>query len=505
MSVNQLQQLARNMRPGENLRQEDVQEQLKSHMAQALDGGKVHAQRVNDPSTGIFGFNFLESWDYISSFPSERVRGSATRGSSGAGGSHVGSTDIPSKGGKDQVVLGSATGGSSGAGASHVGGTDIPSKVGKDQGGDGGEDQVGDGGEDQRGDGGEDQRGDGGEDQGGDGGKDQGGDGGEDQGGDGGEDNDNGKGRGAKRNEIRQINQPNVLVTVIPGSQYGRWKRHSVLDQPEGSDIDPIPEQPEGSSCKDLKRFGWFHDKIKVSFQCMKPLAATPTPSELLGSEKVKNTMSEQTQTSPSQFEAKGKVGCSNLSAAVSWISTSDVRGEEKVREGVSNFIGDTRFRADCVDGGGKTPMIAYNFKLCPEIPKDKLPDSCDEENRKGSVCTVFPHFKADWIVTSVGICEYELNVERHACELVSVTEKKPTYMEWVGKEPEPSCTCKEMLQTYSVRLHINHSMSNIATPAEPGRPLCIDHPSNNLIGINEPPSSPAFDESSSRTQQHTL
>ncbi|CAM5999247.1 unnamed protein product [Sphagnum balticum] len=545
------------------------------------DIGQVHAQRVNDPSTGILGFNFLESWDYFSSFPSERVLGSATRGSSRTGGSHVGGTDIPSKGGKDQGVVGSATGGSSGAGGSHVGGTDIPSKGGKEQGTDGGEDQ----------------------------------------GGDGGEDDGNGKGPGAKGNEIRQNNQPNVLVTVIPGCQYGRWERNSVQgsdvdpipEQPEGMDIDPIPEQlegsdidlipeqlegsdidpipeqlagsdidpipeqlagsdidpvdgqlagsdidpipkqleesfitptlkflfkkteyiigsdlsvtcclKEGSSCKDLKRFGWFHDNISVSFQCMKPGAATPLPSELLGSRTVKDTMSEQTHTSPSQLEIEGKAGCSHLlSGEVSWTSASNVHGKEKVRVGVSNFIGDTRFRADCVYGGGETPMIAYNFKLCPEISTDKLPDSCDEENRKGSVCTVFPHFKADWTVTSEEVCEYELKVKRHACELVLVTEK-PTWVEQlvemipvplvgmipvplVGMIPVPSCTCNEMLQTYSVRLHINQRMSNIATLAEPGRPLCKNHPSNNLIGINKPPNRPAIGEASSRTQQHTL
>ncbi|CAK9265622.1 unnamed protein product [Sphagnum jensenii] len=41
MSVKQLQQLACNMRLGENLPQEDVQEQLMAHMAQVLHGGKL--------------------------------------------------------------------------------------------------------------------------------------------------------------------------------------------------------------------------------------------------------------------------------------------------------------------------------------------------------------------------------------------------------------------------------------------------------------------------------
>jgi hypothetical protein len=41
MSVKQLQQLACNMQPGENLPQEDVQEQLTAHMAQVLHGRKL--------------------------------------------------------------------------------------------------------------------------------------------------------------------------------------------------------------------------------------------------------------------------------------------------------------------------------------------------------------------------------------------------------------------------------------------------------------------------------
>jgi hypothetical protein len=44
MSVKQLQQLACNMRLGENLPQEDVQEQLMAHMAQVLHGGKLNCK-----------------------------------------------------------------------------------------------------------------------------------------------------------------------------------------------------------------------------------------------------------------------------------------------------------------------------------------------------------------------------------------------------------------------------------------------------------------------------
>ncbi|CAM5999824.1 unnamed protein product [Sphagnum balticum] len=59
----------------------------------------VHAKSVNDPSTGILGFNL---WDYFSRLQITRGLGSATRDTSGEGGSHVGGTGTPSEGDKDQ-------------------------------------------------------------------------------------------------------------------------------------------------------------------------------------------------------------------------------------------------------------------------------------------------------------------------------------------------------------------------------------------------------------------
>jgi hypothetical protein len=63
------------------------------------DIGQVHAKSVNDPSTGILGVNFC---DYISRLQITRGLGSATRDTSGEGGSHLGGTDTPSEGDKDQ-------------------------------------------------------------------------------------------------------------------------------------------------------------------------------------------------------------------------------------------------------------------------------------------------------------------------------------------------------------------------------------------------------------------
>jgi len=116
------------------------------------DIGQVHAKSGNDPSTVILGFNL---WAYLT-----RGRGSARRDTSGVGGSHLGGTDTPNEGDKEQggdggedddnrkgrgakgkeIQLGSATIDTSGEGVSHLGGTDTPNEGEKDQGGDGGED-----------------------------------------------------------------------------------------------------------------------------------------------------------------------------------------------------------------------------------------------------------------------------------------------------------------------------------------------------------------------------
>jgi len=63
------------------------------------DIGQVHAKSVNDPNTRILGVNF---WDYISRLQIMRGLGSAARDTSGEGGSHLGGTDTPSEGDKDQ-------------------------------------------------------------------------------------------------------------------------------------------------------------------------------------------------------------------------------------------------------------------------------------------------------------------------------------------------------------------------------------------------------------------
>ncbi|KAH8936870.1 hypothetical protein BDL97_17G108100 [Sphagnum fallax] len=771
MSVKQLQQLACNMRPGKNLPQEDVQEQLTAYMAQVLHGGKlivtakilegkiqflfgnaismaqivgvgldfatvsltrqnvivvkgitelewtrlwgevflgeslfenpifmekVLAKSVNDPSTGILGFNL---WDYFSRLQITRGIGSSTRDTSGEGVSHLGGTDTPSEGDKDQGGdggedddnrkgrgakgkeiqqnnqwdlpstgilgfdwwhypswlqiprgLGSSTRDISGEEGSHLAGRDTPNEGDKDQGADGGEDDdnhkgrgakgkeiqqnnqrnlpstgilgfnwwyypswlqilrglgsstrdtSGEGGshlggrdtpneadKDQGGDGGEDddnhkgrgakgkeiqqnnQRdlpstgilgfnwwhypswlqtprgfgsatkdtsGEGGSHLGGrgtpnEGDKDESGDGGEDDD-DGGEDNDDRKGRGAKGKKIQQNNQRDVHVTVETGCEHGVWNRNPVPVQPEGSDIDPIPEQLKKSyidptlefvfkkaestiesnvlvkCCMNEKRrhrgserFGWFQYKLHVSFQCKKRYAAKPSKSELLGSQTLKTSYMEQKQTNPFQFKLKatgGAPGIANVQTSMSKSLAST--SKQTVSEMEYEFISGTRFCANCTDKGGSRPKSRYMFKLWPKVPTNKLPNKSDKVKHTGMLSTVSPNFKANWSVKRQVICKYELKVKRHACELVLVAGKPKTW--WGQWKQNLSCDRNKMLQTYRVTLYINHKMSNIETLAEFERPLWKDNPKNKLVGLGVRPSSPASDEGSSNTE----
>jgi hypothetical protein len=234
----------------------------------------------------------------------------------------------------------------------------------------------------------------------------------------------------------------------------------------------------------------------------LEPDAATPSPSKLLESQNLKYTILEQTQATSAQLTLGATGGCNGVASVTASLNkplASTLQLNQRVIEISSEFISGTRFRADCVDRGGATPMLGYNFKLWPEVPANKLPDGFDEEKYKGTLCTVSPNFKANWRVTRQDvICKYELKVKRHACELVLVA-KKPK-MWGLGKQ-KLSCACNKILQTYMVTLYINHNMSNIATLAESERTLWKDNPKNKLVGLGVHPSNPAFDEASSGTQ----
>jgi len=467
------------------------------------DIGQVHAKSVNDPSTGILGFNL---WDYFSRL--QITRGLGNDPSTGILGFNLWDYfsrlqimrclgNDPSTGvlgfnlwdylSRLQITrgLGSATRDTSGEGGSHLGGRDTPSEGDKDQGGDGGEDD------------------------------------------------DNRKGRGAKGKEIQQNNQQGVLVTVYTGYEHGVWNRNPVPEQVEGSDIDPIPEQLKESyisptlellfkkaesaiesdvlvdcsmkkkgSRQDSERFGWFQYKLHVSFKCLEPDAAILSSSEILGSQILKETYMEQVQPLPFKLALElggGAPGIASGKATLTKSLASTSKLYQRLIELAPEFISGTRFCVDRGDGVGSTPMLEYDFKLWPEVPTDTLPDGSDMVKHKGMFSTVSPNVKANWTVLSQNVCQYELEVERHACELVLVAGKPKTW--WGRGKQNLSCDCNKMVQTYRVILYINHNMSHIETLAEFERRLWKGNPTNKLVGLGMPPSSPASDEASSSTQ----
>ncbi|CAK9211387.1 unnamed protein product [Sphagnum troendelagicum] len=479
MSVKQLQQLACNyMRPGENLPQEDVQEQLMAHMAQVLHGGKlIVTARILEGKIqflfgnaksmaqivgvgldfaivslthqnvivveGILGFNY---WDYI--LPITRF-GSATRDTSGEGGSHLGGTDTPSEGDKDQV-------------------------------------------------------------------------------GDGGDGDDNGKGRGAKGKEIQQNNQCDIPVIVVPGYEPGVWS----------SNIDPTPEQLKKSHIDPIlrfsfkktgnqrsiesridvscgmhtslldevnhcsERFGWCQNQILVSLQCLQPGAATLFRSGLRGAQDGKEIFMEQTQATTPQAKVGvtgGFHGFVSGSASLTMPFASRLESNQRVIEIPSQFISGTGFHASCHDVPGPTPSLSYGFKFRPRLPTNRFPDGSDQDKYHGMRCTVNPSFEGVWDRLSQDReCKYKFQVERNVCELVRVHQSQRFRR---GKQKH-SCNCNVMWQRYEVTLLINHTMLDIGPLQESGMDvLCQDNPENTLVKLRLNPSGRGSDEASSSTQ----
>ncbi len=445
------------------------------------DIGQVQAKSVNDPSTGILGFNL---WDYLSRLQMTRGLGSATRDTGGEGGSHLGGTDTPSEGDKDQGGdggLGSATRDTSGEGGSHLGGTDTPREGDKDQGGDGGEDD------------------------------------------------DNRKGRGAKGIEIQQNNQWDVLVTVHTGYEHGVWNGKPVPEQLEKSYISPIltflfkkTEQQQSNTIESKidvrcdmntssldqvnncsKHFGWCQNHIHVSLQCLGRDAATLCRSSSVGTRDLKDTFMEQTQATSSQATlgvTGGFHGFASASASFTKPLASTLQSNQRATEIPSEFISGTGFQPECHDHGGPTPILRYDFNFWPKLLTNMFPGESDQEKYHGMCCTVYPSFKGSWgLLSQDEACEYEFRVERHVCELVSVAQSLNPKKRGGGKQ---KLLCNTMLQTYKVTLYINHKMSNIGTLQKFGTDtLSKAYPKNALMELRVDPSGRGSDYASSSTQ----
>jgi hypothetical protein len=416
------------------------------------DIGQVYAKSINDPSTGILGFNL---WDYLSRLQITRGLGSATRDTSGEGGSHLGGTDTPSEGDKDQ-------------------------------GGDGGED--------------DDNR------------KGRGAKGKEIQ-----QNNQRdvlvtvhtGYEHGVwNRNPVpKQLRKSytNPILRFL-------FKK---TEKQESNTIESKINVSCGMTTSSLdqvnhcsKRFGWCQNHVHVSLQCLGCDAATLCESELLGTHDLKDTFMEQTQATSSQARfgvTGGFHGFASASASFTKPSASTLQSNQRVIERPSEFISGTGFHASCHDEPGPTPTLRYDFNFRPELPTNMFPDGSDQEKYYGMCCTVYPRFKGVWgLLSQDEACKYEFRVERHVCELVCVAQSQwsPYPKPWGRGKQKLLCNCNKMLQTYKVTLYINHKMSNIGTLQEFGTDtLWKGNPKNALMELSVDPSGRGSDGASSSTQ----
>jgi hypothetical protein len=375
------------------------------------DIGQVHAKSVNDPSTGILGFNL---WDYLSKLQITRGRGGATRDTSGEG-------------------------------VSHLGGTDTPSEGDKDQGGDGGED--------------DDNR------------KGRGAKGKEIQ-----QNNQwdvlvtvhTGYEHGVwNRDPVPEQLKKSYITPTLDFLFKRTEKQQSntieskikVCCDMNTSSLDQV------NDC--LKRFGWCQNHLHVALQCLGHDAATLCGSSLVGTRDVKDTYMEQTQATSSQATlgvTGGFQGLASASASFTKPLASTLQSNQRVTEIPCEVISGTGFQPECHDHGGPTPILRYDFKFRPELPTNMIPDGSDQEKYHGMRCTVYPRFEGVWgLLSQDEACKYEFRVERHVCELVCVDQSLNPKKRGRGKQ-KLLCNCNTMLQTYKVTLYINHKMSNIGT-----------------------------------------
>ncbi|CAK9209836.1 unnamed protein product [Sphagnum troendelagicum] len=413
------------------------------------DIGQVHAKIVNDPSTGILGFNL---WDYFSRLQITRGLGSATRDTSGEG-------------------------------VSHLGGRDTPSEGDKDQGGDGGED--------------DDNR------------KGRGAKGKEIQknnqwdvlvtvhpGYEHGVWN---------RDPVPEQLEESYITPILQFLFKKTEKQQScTIESKIEVRCDMNTSSPDQvNDC--LKRFGWCQNHLHVALQCFGHDAATLCGSSLLGTREAKDTYMEQTQATSSQATiglTGGFHGFATISASFMKPLLSSLQSNQRVIEIPCEVISGTGFQPECHDLGGPTPILRYDFKFRPELPTNRFPDRPDQKWYDGMRCTVYPHFKGIWgLLSEDEECKYELRVERHVCELVCVDQSlKPK--KWSRGKQKLLCNCNTMLQTYKVTLYINHKMSNIETLPEFGTDtLSKAYPKNAFMKLSVDPSVCGSHYASSSTQ----
>jgi len=382
-------------------------------------------------------------------------------------------------------MFGSATRDTSGAGVSHLGGTDTPSEGDKDQGGDGGED--------------DDNR------------KGRGAEGEEIQ------QNkqweflvkvhtgyEHGVWNSDPVPEQLKESRINPFLDFLFKKTENQQSNTIESKIKVGCDMNTSSDQV--NDC--LKRFGWCQNHLHVALQCLGHRAATLCGSSLVGTRDAKDTYMEQRQATSSQATIEvtgGFHGLASASASVTKPLTSTLQSNQRVREIPCEVISGTGFQGKCHDHSGATPILRYDFKFRPELPTNMFPDRSDQEKYHGMCCTVYPRFEGVWgLLSEDEVCKYEFRVERHVFELVSVA-RSPWSLNpktWGRGKQKLLCNCNTMLQTYKTTLYINHKMSNIGTLPKFGTDtLSEGNPKNALVELSVDPNGRRSDEASSSTQ----
>jgi len=244
------------------------------------------------------------------------------------------------------------------------------------------------------------------------------------------------------------------------------------------------------------KHFGWSQNCLDVLYQCLECDAAIYSGSSILGTREFKDTFMEmrQAQATSSQVTIGVTGGCkcvASASASFAGPVESTLESSQRMMEMPSHFMSSTGFCAECLDLEGPKPIARVDFKFWLELPTNEFPDEREQKKYHGMFCTVYPNFKGIWMLLDQNeACEYEFQVERHVCELISVAQPQSQWSlinprTWFTGKQKPLCDCNKMLETYKVKLYITHRMSNIDTLPQSGIDMvCRCNPKNALVEL---------------------
>ncbi|CAK9868002.1 unnamed protein product [Sphagnum jensenii] len=201
--------------------------------------------------------------------------------------------------------------------------------------------------------------------------------------------------------------------------------------------------------------------------------------SSILRTREFKDTFMEirQAQATSSQMTLGVTGGCKSVTSASASFAgpvESTLESSQCMMEMPSHFVSGTGFCAECLDVGGPKPIarVDLNFGWSFQQTNSLMKGS----RRSIMACSaqytlISKAFGCSWIKMKP---VNEFQVERHVCEPISVAQPQPRCSlinpkTWFTGKQKPLCDCNKMLETYKVKLYINHRMSNTDTLPQSG------------------------------------